>query len=148
MPTLVVAAAVLDSLAAPTRVVTARRTAPPQWAGWWEFPGGKVDAGETPVQALHRELEEEIGVTVRLGAEIPGPEVDGLGRVWPIMPNLVMRVWLAELVDGEPRARDEHDDVRWLTVDELDDVRWLPGNVGIVDVVRRLLAGGDPTIPS
>ena len=141
MPTLVVAAAVLDSLAAPTRVVSARRTAPPRWAGWWEFPGGKVDAGETPVEALHRELDEEIGVTVRLGAEIPGPSIDGLGRVWPIMPDLVMRVWLAELAAGEPRARDEHDEVRWLGGDQLDDVRWLPGNLGIVEVVRRVLTG-------
>jgi 8-oxo-dGTP diphosphatase len=140
VPTLVVAAAILDSLALPTRVVSARRIAPPRWAGWWEFPGGKVDTGETPVAALHRELAEEVGVTVRLGAEIPGPARDGDGRVWPIMPGLVMRVWLAEVAEGEPRALDEHDDVRWLGPAELDSVRWLPGNVGILAVVRRLLA--------
>lgn len=140
MPTLVVAAAILDSLASPTRVVSARRVAPPRWAGWWEFPGGKVDPGETPVAALHRELAEEVGVTVRLGAEIPGPAEDGDGRVWPIMPGLVMRVWLAEVAEGEPRALDEHDEVRWLGPADLDSVRWLPGNVGILAVVRRLLA--------
>ncbi|MGF1662744.1 MAG: (deoxy)nucleoside triphosphate pyrophosphohydrolase [Kineosporiaceae bacterium] len=140
MSTLVVAAAILDSLASPTRVVSARRIAPPRWAGWWEFPGGKVDPGETPVAALHRELAEEVGVTVRLGAEIPGPSRDGEGRVWPIMPGLVMRVWLAEVAEGEPRAQDEHDEVRWLGPAELDSVRWLPGNVGILAVVRRLLA--------
>jgi 8-oxo-dGTP diphosphatase len=140
VPTLVVAAAILDSLASPTRVVSARRVAPPRWAGWWEFPGGKVDPGETPVAALHRELAEEVGVTVRLGAEIPGPAEDGDGRVWPIMPGLVMRVWLAEVAEGEPRALDEHDEVRWLGPADLDSVRWLPGNVGILAVVRRLLA--------
>ncbi|MGF1647505.1 MAG: (deoxy)nucleoside triphosphate pyrophosphohydrolase [Kineosporiaceae bacterium] len=140
MSTLVVAAAILDSLASPTRVVSARRIAPPRWAGWWEFPGGKVDPGETPVAALHRELAEEVGVTVLLGAEIPGPSQGGDGRVWPIMPGLVMRVWLAEVAEGEPRALDEHDEVRWLGPAELDSVRWLPGNVGILAVVRRLLA--------
>jgi 8-oxo-dGTP diphosphatase len=140
VPTLVVAAAILDSLASPTRVLSARRVAPPRWAGWWEFPGGKVDPGETPVVALHRELSEEVGVSVRLGAEIPGPSADGDGRVWPIMAGLVMRVWLAEVAEGEPRARDEHDEVRWLGPAELDSVRWLPGNVGILAVVRRLLA--------
>jgi 8-oxo-dGTP diphosphatase len=140
VPTLVVAAAILDSLASPSRVVSARRVAPPRWAGWWEFPGGKVDPGETPVAALHRELAEEVGVTVRLGAEIPGPAEDGDGRVWPIMPGLVMRVWLAEVAEGEPRALDEHDEVRWLGPADLDSVRWLPGNVGILAVVRRLLA--------
>lgn len=140
VPTLVVAAAILDSLASPSRVVSARRVAPPRWAGWWEFPGGKVDPGETPVAALHRELAEEVGVTVRLGAEIPGPAEDGDGRVWPIVPGLVMRVWLAEVAEGEPRALDEHDEVRWLGPADLDSVRWLPGNVGILAVVRRLLA--------
>lgn len=144
-PTLVVAAAVLDSLAAPTRVVSARRVAPPQWAGWWEFPGGKVDPGETPVAALHRELAEEIGVTVRLGAEIAGPARGGGdgGPLWPVMSGLVMRVWLAEVTGGEPRPREEHDQVRWLRRGELDAVRWLPGNLGIVEVVRGLLRRDD-----
>jgi 8-oxo-dGTP diphosphatase len=138
---LVVAAALLDSLAAPTRVLAGRRTAPSQWAGWWEFPGGKVDPGETPVQALHRELDEELGIAVRLGAEIVGPELRDGGPVWPIMPGAVMRVWFAETVRGEARARDEHDEIRWLGPAELGDVRWLPGNVGILEAVRVMLSG-------
>lgn len=138
--TLVVAAALLDSLAAPTRVLAGRRTAPSQWAGWWEFPGGKVDPGETPVQALHRELDEELGIAVRLGAEIAGPQPWDDGPVWPIMPGFVMRVWFAEVTRGEARAHDEHDAVRWLGPAELDDVRWLPGNVGILRAVHVMLA--------
>ncbi len=137
--TLIVAAAIVDSLAQPRRLVTARRIAPPRWAGWWEFPGGKVDPGETPIAALHREIDEEVGVTVRLGAELPGSvHREGI-RVWPIDDGLVMRVWLAEVTSGTPLVRDEHDDLRWLAAGELDSVRWLPGNVAILGAVRAFL---------
>ena len=61
----VVGGAVLDSLTGPGRLLAARRTAPPQFAGMWEFPGGKVEPGEAPEAALHRELQEELGIGVR-----------------------------------------------------------------------------------
>jgi len=137
--TLIVAAAVVDSLAAATRVVSARRTEPPRWAGWWEFPGGKVEPGESPVAALHRELAEEIGVTVRLGAELPGPALIDGARPWPIDEGLLMRVWFVEVVTGVPRVIDDHDELRWLSVDELDSVPWLPGNVGVLQAARAFM---------
>jgi 8-oxo-dGTP diphosphatase len=138
--TLIVAAAIVDSLAAPTRLVSARRVDPPRWAGWWEFPGGKVEPGETPVAALHRELAEELGISVRLGAELPGPVLRDGARAWPIDSGLVMRVWLAEVSEGVPTALDDHDDLRWLGAAELGSVNWLPGNVGVLDAVRHFLA--------
>ena len=70
---LVVAAAIVDDLARPQRLLAARRRAPAELAGGWEFPGGKVEPDETPVAALHRELREELAVSVRLGAEVLGP---------------------------------------------------------------------------
>ena len=70
---LVVGAAVVDDLVRPTRLLAARRTEPSSLAGGWELPGGKVDDGEMPLAALHRELLEELGVEVRVGPHVPGP---------------------------------------------------------------------------
>lgn len=66
----VVGAAVVDSLEAPTRMLVAQRSEPQTVAGMWEFPGGKVEPGESCEQALVRELKEELGVQARLGAEV------------------------------------------------------------------------------
>jgi 8-oxo-dGTP diphosphatase len=71
---LVVGAAVVDDLITPTVLLAGRRTEPPHLAGGWELPGGKVDPGETPLQALHREIAEELGVEVEVGRELPGPD--------------------------------------------------------------------------
>ena len=113
----VVGGAVVDSLAEPARLLVARRTAPPQFAGMWEFPGGKVEPGETPSRRLQRELLEELGVTVRLGAELPASSASG----WPLNERAAMRVWFAELADGEPRPLQDHDELRWIDVRNRED---------------------------
>ena len=98
------------------RVLAARRAAPPQLAGGWELPGGKVEPGETPDAALVREVAEELGCTIALTGWL-APRV-------PISERHVLTVATATLVAGEPEPR-EHDEVRWLAADELHSVDWL-----------------------
>jgi 8-oxo-dGTP diphosphatase len=109
---LVVGAAILRD----GRVLAARR-APPVG---WEFPGGKVEAGESPEQALVREIDEELGCTVVVTGWLDGA-VD-------VRPGLSLRVALVGLTDGEPVPR-EHDVVRWLTAEQLGRVHWLPADL-------------------
>jgi len=134
---LVVATAIVDDLVAPARLLAARRSRPEHLAGRWEFPGGKVEPGESPVEGVHRELREELGVTVELGAELDAPTDGG----WEITPRHLMRVWWAVLADGEPRPLVEHDELRWLGVEELWDVPWLDGDVEIVRRIEARLRG-------
>jgi 8-oxo-dGTP diphosphatase len=114
------------------RVLAARRAYPPELAGRWEFPGGKVDAGETPEGALVREVAEELGCAIALTGWLE-PDVE-------IRDGLVLRVATATMVDGEPVPRaGEHDAVRWLRAHELDDVDWLPADRPFAEAVGRLL---------
>ncbi len=98
------------------RVLAARRTSPAEAAGRWEFPGGKVEPGETPDDALVREVAEELGCAIEVTSWLP--ERVAIGE------RHVLTVGLARLVEGEPRPH-EHDAIRWLGADELDDVDWL-----------------------
>jgi len=98
------------------RVLAARRTAPASAAGRWEFPGGKVEPGETEAESLVREIAEELGVRVAVHGWLGGEQ--------PIGEQYVLRVALAALEHGEP-SPTEHDLVRWLGPDELGDVDWL-----------------------
>ncbi|WP_284987800.1 (deoxy)nucleoside triphosphate pyrophosphohydrolase [Arthrobacter sp. fls2-241-R2A-172] len=138
----VVGAAVVDSLEAPTRLLAARRTAPPQFAGMWEFPGGKVETGETAEAALHRELAEELGVEVRLGQELESGKSAG----WTLNERASMRVWFAELTAGEPRPLEDHDELRWMSLEGLDDVlglAWIPADLPIVQALLDRVAADE-----
>lgn len=128
-PVLVVAAAIVDDLDDPTQLLAARRLAPASLAGRWEFPGGKVEAGETPIEALHRELREELGVRVTVGDEVPGP-LDGL---WPLGDRYVLRLWWAEVSSGTAEPLAEHDEIRWLPASGWLSVPWLDGDIAIVE---------------
>lgn len=136
---LVVAVALVDALDRPTRLLAARRTRPPEVAGLWELPGGKVEPGEDPVDALHREISEELGVAVRLGIEVPGPE----RGLWPITARHLMRVWAAELAGGQPAPLDGHDELRWLEPGTWHDLAWMAGDGPLIDdLVRRAALDG------
>ncbi|HEX5086566.1 MAG TPA: (deoxy)nucleoside triphosphate pyrophosphohydrolase [Nocardioides sp.] len=98
------------------RVLAARRTGPADVTGRWEFPGGKVEPGESEAEALVREVAEELGVRVRVRRWLGGDQ--------PVGERYVLRVALTALDDGEP-SPTEHDLVRWLGPAELRDVDWL-----------------------
>ena len=122
------------------RVLAARRAGPPEVAGLWELPGGKVEPGETDEQALRRELVEELGVDVSVGRLI-GPELD-LGD------NTTLRCYRAQLTGGRPRPT-EHDAVRWLGAAELDAMDWLPADRLLLGELRSALLAssiGGPTV--
>lgn len=117
------------------RVLAARRSAPPELAGRWEFPGGKAEPGESQQQALERELLEELGVRARALHRLAGE--------WPLRAGLVLRIWTAELLDGEPRPLEDHSELRWLGPDELSAVDWLEHDRAVLPEVARLLASAD-----
>lgn len=131
----VVAAAIVDDLDHPARLLAARRTEPPALAGGWELPGGKVDRGESPAEALHREIREELGVSIRTGVELPGPD-DGS---WPLGERYRMRVWLAVVIDGDPQPQQDHDALRWLPATNLYAVGWLAADRPIVRALEELM---------
>ncbi|HLS49780.1 MAG TPA: NUDIX domain-containing protein [Actinomycetaceae bacterium] len=131
---LVAAAAIVDSLTRPTRLLAARRSSPPRLAGMWELPGGKVEDGEGAEAAVHRELAEELGVRVELGRRIEGP----MAGDWPILDGLVMRVWLARIRSGSPEPLADHDELRWVPTSGWDEVAWLEPDVPLLQAIWPL----------
>lgn len=133
----VVAIALVDDLDAPTALLAARRSRG-ALAGGWELPGGKVEPGEQPDEALARELQEELALVARLGPAVAGPLAGG----WPIGDGGTLRVRLGAVAGGtEPVPGPDHDEVRWLALD--DDpaaaVAWLEADVPVVEALRSRL---------
>ncbi len=114
------------------RVLAARRTFPAEAAGRWEFPGGKVEPGESPDAALVREVAEELSCAIEVTAWLPDEVAIG--------DRHVLTVALARLVAGEP-APHEHDQVRWLGADELEAVDWLDADRPFLAALRPALLG-------
>lgn len=115
---IVVAGAVIRG----STVLVAQRARPPELAGRWELPGGKVAPGETECAALARELAEELGLQV--GDVIVG---DRLGADIALNDTMTLRAYLVRLIRGEPHPHD-HRALRWVSAAELPDVDWVPAD--------------------
>jgi mutator protein MutT len=127
MPAIHVAAAVLFDRRG--RILIAQRPAGKHLAGSWEFPGGKIEPGETRTAALARELQEELGVTI----EHPRPLLR-LRHAYPY-GEVLLDVWVVRRYRGEPRGLDGQA-LRWCSPRELPDVELLPADQPIVDALR------------
>lgn len=125
----VAAAVICDSISEKKRIFAAAR-GHGEYKGKWEFPGGKVEAGETSAQALAREIREELAAGIRVGDLIATVEYDYPGF------HLSMDCFWCEVVDGELKLL-EAEACRWLSKDELGSVEWLPADETIIGIVGR-----------
>lgn len=133
MKTIHVAAAIIcDDMAHPAKVFATARGYGEQ-KGFWEFPGGKLEPGESEKVALVREIKEELDVTICVGAPVETIEYD-----YPKF-HLSMACFLCQVTDGKITLK-EAEDGRWLSADTLNTVPWLPADEMILDKLRILLS--------
>jgi 8-oxo-dGTP diphosphatase len=114
-------------------LLAARRTSPPEAAGRWELPGGKVEAGETATAALLREIDEELGCRVVVERWLDGAE--------PIGTTHVLHVAVCSVAVGSPRPGRDHDELRWLGPTELEGLDWLGPDRPFLPRLLPLLLG-------
>lgn len=102
-----------------------------EFKGGWEFPGGKIELGETPQNALIREIMEELDTIIQVKELVDIVEYD--------YPNfhLKMHCFICELLSGDLVLK-EHDDAKWLSKHELDSVAWLPADLGLIEKLKEL----------
>lgn len=103
-----------------------------EWKDWWEFPGGKIEAGECPQEALVREIREELDAEIEVGELIETVEWD-----YPAF-HLTMHCFVCSLV-SESMHLNEHEASAWLTRETLHSVKWLPADEGLILKIREII---------
>lgn len=127
----VVAAVICDSIKDKNQIfATARGYG--EFKGQWEFPGGKIEAGEAPQAALIREIKEELDTIIKVGELIDTVEYD-----YPAF-HLSMDCFWCEVVEGELKLL-EAEDAKWLDRDELDSVQWLPADIILISKIKSIM---------
>ena len=127
----VVAAIICDNMKEKNKIfATARGYG--EFKGGWEFPGGKVESGETPQQALAREIMEELDTEIKIGEWVDTIEYD-----YPEF-HLSMNCFWCEVINGDLVLK-EHEAAKWLTMAQLNDVEWLPADITLIEKIRSVL---------
>ena len=101
-----------------------------EWKDWWEFPGGKMEPGETPKEALKREIREELSAEIEVGTFLCTVEYE-----YPKF-HLTMHCFLCSLL-SDAMHLNEHEAARWLRKEELDSLRWLPADTQILETLKK-----------
>lgn len=128
----VVAAIIKTTTENGTPLIFATQRGYGDFKGGWEFPGGKIEAGETPQEALVREIKEELETEIIVGELIDTIEYD-----YPTF-HLSMDCFWAEIVSGDLVLK-EHEAAKWLTREELDSVEWLPADITLIEKIKCAL---------
>ncbi len=103
-----------------------------EWQGWWEFPGGKIEAGESPEAALVREIREELDADIEVGELLETVEWD-----YPKF-HLTMHCFICSLL-SESMHLNEHESAAWLTRETIHSVKWLPADEGLVGKIGKVI---------
>ena len=103
-----------------------------EWKDWWEFPGGKMEAGETPKEALVREIKEELDADISIGRLLDTIEWD-----YPTF-HLTMHCYMCSLLNDALHL-NEHEAARWLRTNDLSSVNWLPADEQLLPLIEREL---------
>lgn len=119
-------------------VFAARRNPDRSAGSLWEFPGGKVEVGETPEEALARELREELNIDICVGQFIDQSTSEVAGAV------IELSCYSATLRDAEPTSSTDHDAMAWVALDELDQLDWAPGDIPIIGRLAHNLRTAAP----
>lgn len=101
------------------------------FADMWEFPGGKIEKGESREEALIREIKEELELDIKIGTYLTTIEYD-----YPKF-HLIMHCYISEIIGGELKLND-HNDAKWISFEELNSQRWVPADVLVVNVLKAL----------